>query len=394
MGPIIRLKNCRVLRGRKFQHEDLFVQDGKIINYLRVFYEQKRKPDTVIDCKGHIIAPGFIDLQINGAFGYDFSHNNETVSHAVSEVARELLPSGVIGFCPTLVSSPPEVYQRVLKAIKKTQGGKDGSAVLGLHLEGPFIAMAKRGAHNPNHVRDLSGGITDLREVYGDDLSSVAIVTLAPELDPSGVAIQHLIRQGIIVSLGHSMASLEQGQTGARHGATLITHLFNAMLPFHHRDPGFLGLLSSSVHGQAVRFGLIADGIHTHPETLRLAHRTNPENLVLVTDAVAAMGLSSGTHFIGDMFVVTDGKRALIEGTETLCGCIGTMDACIRQFYASSGCSREEALIAASYHPAQVLGLQSKGLLEIGYDADFVILDDDLNVLSTWIAGEKVWEKQ
>ncbi|OQR69937.1 putative N-acetylglucosamine-6-phosphate deacetylase-like [Tropilaelaps mercedesae] len=413
MGPILRLKNCRVLRNGKFQHDDLFVQDGKIIDYLPIFYEQKRQPDTVIDCGGNIISPGFIDIQINGGFGYDFAYHSETVSEAVGEVARRLLPSGVVGFCPTLVTSKPEVYARVLKAVKKTRGGKDGSAVLGLHLEGPFIAMAKRGAHNPKYLRDLSGGVRDLEEVYGKDLSSVAIVTLAPELDSEGGAIRHLISKGkptvkyvcgiealnfeepgVVVSLGHSMASLEQGQAAVRHGAQLITHLFNAMVPFHHRDPGLLGLLTSNVSDRSVRFGLIADGVHTHPETLSIVYRTNRENLVLVTDAVAAMGLSSGKHFIGDMAVVIDGQRALIEGTETLCGCIGSMDFCVRQFHAASRCSREEALLAASRHPAQVLGLESKGLLEVGYDADFVIVDDDLNVIATWINGEEVWTKQ
>ncbi|XP_003740784.1 N-acetylglucosamine-6-phosphate deacetylase [Galendromus occidentalis] len=391
MTLITRFTNCRVLRNGKLIRDDLYVRDGKIIDYMQIFYEERRKCDIALDCKGRIIAPGFIDLQINGGFGYDFSHDCEKIESAVREVAQRLLSSGVIGFCPTLVTSDPAVYPEVLKKIRKETGGKHGAAILGLHLEGPFIAMDKRGAHNPSYVRTLENGVCDLTDVYGNDLSSVAIVTLAPELDIRREVIKYLSSRGVRVALGHSTASLRDAEIGASNGASLITHLFNAMPLFHHRDPGVVGLLTSEVSPRPLFYGIIADGVHTHFETLRIAHRINPQNLVLVTDAISAMGLENGKHFIGDMQVVIEGKRATIDGTSTLCGCVSSLDFCVRQFHAASGCSIEEALEAASLHPAQALGLANKGSLDVGSDADFVIVNDDIQIQSTWIAGEMVY---
>lgn len=394
MSSIIQFKNCRILVGGELKEEDLYVKSGKIINYQRIFYSDGRSPDVVVDCQGQIIAPGFIDIQFNGGYGYDFSHNVDTIEEAVEAVSKRLLATGVTAYCPTIVTSTPEVYKSTLQKVKPTVGGKHGASVLGLHLEGPFINLNKRGAHNPQHIRALENDVSDIQEVYGNDLSNVAIVTLAPELDTTGKVTKCLTHRGVAVSMGHSEAGLIDGETAANNGATLITHLFNAMLPFHHRDPGLVGLLTSKAIKHPVYYGLIADGCHTHPATLRIAYRTNFDSLILVTDAMSAMGLESGHHFIGDMEVEIKDNRAFIAGTSTLCGSIATMEFCVKQFKKGTRCSTAEALQAASLHPAQALRLDgSKGSLEVGCDADLVQLDDDLNVLSTWIAGECVWKK-
>lgn len=386
--------NCRILRNHKIIDEHLWIENGKIVDPEKVFYDERRLADKRIDCHGDLIAPGFIDIQINGGFGVDFSHDVDSVDANVRKVARGILAHGVTSFCPTLVTSEPEVYRKVLYSLKKTPGGKHGATVLGAHVEGPFISPDKKGAHQLSSIATFEKGFDSLLDVYGN-LSNIAIITLAPELSGCMSIIKKLVEQGITVSLGHSSADINIGEQAVSHGASLITHLFNAMLPFHHRDPGLLGLLSSdNIDSSKVYYGIISDGVHTHPSALRIAYSTHPKGLVLVTDALSALGLGEGTHYLGDRAIEIKNNCAYIAGTSTLCGSITPFNACVQFFKRSTRCSLVEALEVSSLHPATALGIQKqKGTLDFGADADFVILDDRLNVKSTWIAGECVYSK-
>nr|XP_008250215.2 N-acetylglucosamine-6-phosphate deacetylase isoform X1 [Oryctolagus cuniculus] len=433
-APVLQFTNCRILRGGALLREDLWVRGGRILDPEKLFFEERRVADEQRDCGGRILAPGFIDVQINGGFGVDFSQATEDVGSGVSLVARRILSHGVTSFCPTLVTSPPEVYHKVLPQIPVKSGGPHGAGVLGVHLEGPFISREKRGAHPEAHLRSFEAdGFHDVLATYGS-LDNVRIVTLAPELGRSREVIQALTARGICVSLGHSVANLRAAEEAVRSGATFITHLFNAMLPFHHRDPGIVGLLTSDQlpPGRSIFYGMIADGTHTNPAALRVAHRAHPQGLVLVTDAVPALGLGNGRHTLGQQEVEVDGLTAYVAGewvteapgpsqegsrpapastpggphpsstwpfcspgTTTLSGSIAPMDACVRHFLQATGCGVESALEAASLHPAQLLGLEkSKGSLDFGADADFVVLDDALHVQATYIAGELVWQAE
>ncbi|XP_078096637.1 N-acetylglucosamine-6-phosphate deacetylase isoform X2 [Mustelus asterias] len=394
-APITQFQNCHILKDHKLQREDLWVREGKILNPEKLFFDERGYADVQIDCKGSIIAPGFIDTQINGGYGTDFSSSTDNVKCGISMVAHKLLSTGVTSFCPTLVTSPVPIYHQVIPQIEVQDGGPRGAGILGLHLEGPFISKVKKGAHPEEFVRTFEKrGFQDLLDTYGS-LDNVRIVTLAPELDRSGEVIRELVSRGIRVSLGHSIANLSQAEVAVKHGATFITHLFNAMLPFHHRDPGIVGLLTSSEIpvGQSVFYGMIADGIHTNPAALRIACRADPKGLVLVTDAIMAMGLPSGQHALGQQVIEIDGLHAYVTGTKTLSGSIATMDMCVRHLWQVAGCSVEAALEAASLHPAQLLGIeQAKGTLDYGTDADLVLLDKELNVKATYIAEEWVWK--
>ncbi|KAK9534499.1 hypothetical protein VZT92_006940 [Zoarces viviparus] len=396
-ASITQFINCRILREHQLQREDLWVRDGRILDPEKLFFDEQGYADERVNCEGSIIAPGFIDVQINGGYGIDFSQISEDVSSGLSFVSKKILQHGVTSFCPTLVTSPPAVYHKVLPQVKVHDGGRGGAGVLGFHLEGPFISVEKKGAHPESFLRTFqAGGMEDLMEAYGS-LDSVAMVTLAPELAGSQSVVRELCRRGITVSLGHSVANLSQAEEAVHHGASFITHLFNAMLPFHHRDPGIVGLLTSDrvPSGRTVYYGMIADGIHTNPAALRIAHRAHPSGLVLVTDAITAMGLPPGRHTLGQQVVEIQGLHAYVAGTTTLCGSIATMDMCVRHFKQAAGCSVEEALEAASLHPAQLLGLvHKKGNLDYGSDADLVLLDDALNVKATFISGEEVWRKE
>uniref|UniRef100_A0A8D2LZR4 N-acetylglucosamine-6-phosphate deacetylase n=2 Tax=Zonotrichia TaxID=44387 RepID=A0A8D2LZR4_ZONAL len=395
-APIVQFTNCRILREHRLQREDLWVREGKILNPEKLFFDEKGSADVQLDCKDSIIAPGFIDVQINGGFGVDFSLATDDFKSGIDLVSQKILSHGVTSFCPTLVTSPPSVYHQVLPQISVRNGGAHGAGVLGAHLEGPFISKEKKGAHPEHCLRTFeAGAFQDLLATYGS-LDCVQIVTLAPEMRRSSEVIRELTKRGICVSLGHSVANLSQAEEAVQHGATFITHLFNAMLPFHHRDPGIVGLLTSDKipAGRRVFYGMISDGIHTNPAALRIAHRAHPKGLVLVTDAIAGMGLAPGRHTLGQQVVEIDGLNTYIAGTKTLSGSVATMDTCVRHFQEATGCSVETALEAASLHPAQLLGLEhKKGTLDYDSDADFLMLNDSLYVQATYIAGEEVWRQ-
>lgn len=395
-ASITQFVNCRILRDHRLQREDLWVREGQILDPEKLFFDEKGFADERIDCEGSIVAPGFIDVQINGGYGVDFSQPSAEVAAGVRLVGKKILEHGVTSFCPTLVTSPPSVYHQVLPQIKVEDGGPHGAGVLGVHVEGPFISLEKKGAHPEQFLQTFSGpGLSDLLRTYGS-LDAVSVVTLAPELEHSVAAVTELSQRGITVSLGHSVANLSQAEDAVQHGASFITHLFNAMLPFHHRDPGIVGLLTSDrvPPDRTVFYGMISDGIHTNPAALRIAHRAHPRGLVLVTDAITAMGLPPGRHTLGQQVIEIQGLHAYVAGTQTLCGSIAPMDSCVRHFLQASGCRAEEALEAASLHAAQLLGLSHrKGSLQYGRDADLVLLDDDLNVRATFISGAEVWRK-
>ncbi|XP_024081218.1 N-acetylglucosamine-6-phosphate deacetylase isoform X1 [Cimex lectularius] len=393
MGIITKFTNCRILRDHKIFWEDLWVRDGKVIDPLKLFYVEKKHYDRVVDLEGALVSPGFIDLQINGGFGVDFSHDLLKDPSGLDKVAKGILAHGVTSFCPTIVTSKAHVYQRILPLLKRRKGGIWGAEILGAHVEGPFISAEKKGAHSEADICEFENEISTVQQIYGD-LNNIMIVTLAPEKKNALKVVNALSSQGIVVSVGHSMASYVVAEEAVLNGANLITHLFNAMLPFHHRDPGIVGLLGMDSKS-TVYYGVIADGIHTHHSTLRIAYKSHPEGVVLVTDAISAMGLGDGNHYLGEKVIQIKNGRACIAGTSTLCGSVATMIDCISHFIRAIRCPLVEALEAASMHPAAVLGLETKkGTLNYGSDADFVVLDDSLSILSTWIRGECVYSKK
>ncbi|KFW92624.1 Putative N-acetylglucosamine-6-phosphate deacetylase, partial [Phalacrocorax carbo] len=374
--------------------EDLWVREGKILNPEKLFFDEKGFADIQLDCKDSIIAPGFIDVQINGGFGVDFSLATDDFKSGIDLVSQKILSHGVTSFCPTLVTSPPSVYHQVLPQISIRNGGAHGAGILGAHLEGPFISKEKKGAHPEHCLRTFeAGAFQDLLATYGS-LDCVRIVTLAPEMKRSSEVIQELTNRGICVSLGHSVANLSQAEEAVQHGATFITHLFNAMLPVSSQGHLPCTGIAFSAFSLAPHRCVFSSLFYTNPAALRIAHRAHPKGLVLVTDAIAGMGLAPGRHTLGQQVVEIDGLNTYIAGTKTLSGSVATMDTCVRHFQEATGCSVETALEAASLHPAQLLGIEhQKGTLNYDSDADFLMLNDGLYVQATYIAGEEVWRQ-
>lgn len=363
--PIVRFRGGRLLRNSSLVEEDLWIQGSRII-------VPAAHCDEEVDVQGKIIAPGFIDLQINGAYGRDFS----TDPDALEMICPVLPRHGVTSFLPTIISSTPEEYQRLLpRLVEQMKNPPAGSIPLGLHLEGPFLHLDFAGAHPREKL-------SSIHNCYGS-LDNVKMVTLAPECH-QGLEFMHMLKEkGIIASAGHTQATYREALQAIQGGISCVTHLFNGMPPFHHREPGWIGAALT----QEVFFSIILDGIHVHPAAVNMAWKANPKGLFLVSDAMAALGLGDGTYRLGGQGVTVQGSTATLSGTNTLAGSVLGLDQAVRNLRAWSGCSSAEALEAASLKPANILGLTHKGRLDVGADADFIILDRDLNLLTTYVFG-------
>lgn len=339
------------------------------------------QPDpAVFDAR--IIAPGFIDLQVNGGYGIDFGEEPQRIP----EVAAWLPETGCTAFLPTIISSFAERYRRVFDALPAIEGAEPvhGARVLGLHLEGPFLAPAKKGAHAWDAIEAAGDRLFD--ELLQED--AVRLVTLAPERPGAMERIARLVERCVLVSLGHSNATYEQFEAGIEAGARMATHLFNAMSQLDSRAPGAVG---AALVDERVTVGLIADGIHTHPATLRLTARAKgTPGIALVSDMMAAAGMPPGTYSLNDIPVSVDATSArLADGR--LAGSILTMDAAVRGMVAWGGVSVPDALTMATETPARLLGLDDLGTLASGARADLVVLSPDLAVTETWIGGRATY---
>lgn len=372
-----RFFNARVLLDHRIQEGELWVANGKIIS-------PQLRADDEMDVKGKIIAPGFIDLQINGGFGCDFSINPEKID----EVAEQLLQYGVVAFLPTVISSAPERYLAVLPKLQPRIFGSKGAAILGIHLEGPYFSSAYPGAHNPQFILSCFEGAVE--KTYGN-LRGVKLVTLAPEI-PGGIQlIEQLKERGIFAAAGHSAATFSQMRAGIDVGIGLATHLFNAMPPYHHRDPAIVG---SALLNPLLPYSLIVDGVHLCPESVLLCWRCNPKGLILISDATQALGLPDGNYKLGTLDIEMHGEQIYLSGTNTIAGSNLNLSKAVRLLHAFTHCSKAEALEAASLKPAQFIQIfPSKGTLAVGADADFILLTDDLEVEATYLGGQLAWQK-
>ena len=320
---------------------------------------------------GDIIVPGFLDLQVNGLAGNDAASG----AAAITEISRRLPQYGVVGFLPTLISRPLTEANRFVEACGAAES--PGAAVLGAHVEGPFLNPKYAGAHDPRClVRPEPEKVHALLEF------PPAIVTLAPELPGALDAIRALTAAGVVVSAGHSGATMAEANAGFDAGIRFGTHLFNAMSPLHHREPGLPGALLTD---EQITIGLIADGVHVHPSMLSLAVKTaGAERIALTTDQTAAAGSPPGPYVIAGRETFSDGTSVrLADGT--LAGSVATMDHLVRVMAGRPGVGLRRAVEMASATPARLLGLD-RGV-RAGAPADLAVLTPDLRVRLTLVGG-------
>ena len=335
-------------------------------------------PTTVIDAP--IVSPGFVDLQVNGAYGVEVHDSAD----ALALIARSLPATGVTAFLPTIISSLPDAYDRAF-AVHDAARGSAGARILGLHLEGPFLAPERKGAHPVEAIEDATDEL--FARLVG--WPSLRLMTLAPERHGGIERIRQLVARGVLVSLGHSESTWEQFETGVDAGARMATHLYNAMSSFTHREPHAAG---AALTDDRVTVGLISDGVHSHPASVRLAVRAKGvERVALVTDQMAAAGMPPGRYQLGGQSVETDGRSAILK-PGVLAGSIVLMHDAVRLAAEFAGISLASAIRMATEVPAALLGEPTLGRLVIGGAADVVLLGGDLAVRATWVDGRQVFD--
>lgn len=321
------------------------------------------------------ILPGLVDVQINGAFGDDFANP----SADLDRICKGMLRFGVTGFVPTVVSCPAAAYGPILANLRRPHR-PDEARVLGVHIEGPFISPLYPASHDARHIR--LPNIDEVARWIGE--GDIRLVTLAPEVAGAPALISFLVKRGVRVSFGHTNASWDEARLAVESGASLATHLFNAMRPFKHRDPGVVGFVLAT-HTPA---GFIADGNAISFETIRMVIRIKaPDELVLISDAIAGLGMPPGRYPLAGREFISDGTCGrLLDGT--LCGSLLPMNMAIRNLVEKAGVDPSSAVRFATANPARAIGREdSVGHVEVGRAADVVLLNESWDVEATIVGG-------
>ncbi len=343
-----------------------------------------RQPD--LELGTGVLVPGLVDLQVNGYFGEDL---RTAGAAGWAAVAGGLTATGATSFMPTFITSPlAELTQSLRSAAVIATGLPAGGArVLGVHVEGPFIAASRAGAHNPAWIIPPSAAA--IGELLAAGAGLVALVTLAPEVAGGIAAVRQLTAAGVLVSVGHSDATAAQVAAAAGAGARMVTHLYNAQRPMHHREPGVVG---QALADARLTSGLIADLRHVAGQPCVIAFAAAPGRICLVTDAAACAGMPPGAYLLGgEPIELPPGNgEPPVRADGTLAGSALRMDAAVANMTAA-GVGLTAAVAAASRVPADLIGRPELGRIAPGAAADLAWLGDDLRAKATWVAGEKVF---
>ncbi|GLY18782.1 N-acetylglucosamine-6-phosphate deacetylase [Kineosporia sp. NBRC 101677] len=363
---------------------DVVLAEGRVVSVGSVSSPVTHSGE-VLDATGLTLVPGLIDLQVNGAAGVDITADPE----GLWRVAAALPRYGVTSFLPTLVTTDVRTRLRAMEVL--ADGRPDavpaGARPLGLHFEGPMLAPAGKGAHDERFLRSPS---LDLIEGW-DPESGVLMATLAPELPGALEVIRELADRGVLVSMGHTAATLEQFEAGAAAGARAVTHLYNAMTPFHHQQPGPAGAV---LDGGGLVAGVIVDGLHVHPRTVSLTwNALGSQRFLAVSDTTAALGQPDGEARLGSRrVIIRNGSVRLADDGTTLAGSAVSLDQCLRLLATFTGRELGEVLPAATTVPAALLGRDDLGRIRPGSVADLVLLNDDQFPVATLVEGNLVYD--
>lgn len=364
-----------------FMEGSFIVEDGIFKSVETSGLSEAVQPGYV-DLGGKLVLPGLVDIHIHGAAGADFSDGDPA---GLEKMARYLATKGITSFAPTSMTLPYEQLSRAFLTAAKLKRDlpKDCAEPVGINMEGPFFSEKKRGAQNAAYL--CSPDISAFMELYEECGGMIGIVSVAPEL-PGACEFAEAVSKKCRVAIAHTDADYDETAAMIRAGASHLTHLYNAMPPFHHRDPGVIG---AAFENDEVTAELICDGVHSHPSAVRAAFKLFPGRICLVSDSLRCCGLPDGTYELGGQTVYLSGGVArLADGT--LAGSVSNLFDCVKNAV-RFGVPIQEAVTAATIRPARVVGCDREaGSIEVGKKADFLVCSSELELEQVFVRGNRV----
>ncbi|MDW5545163.1 N-acetylglucosamine-6-phosphate deacetylase [Streptococcus mutans] len=342
----------------------------------------------VLDYSGYEIAPGFVDTHIHGFAGADVMDNKE---ESLATMSRELLSAGVTSFLPTGLTASFETLNKVCQTTAKFAGKETGARIQGLFFEGPYFTEKYKGAQNPSYMRNPS--TSELDQWLASSKGLLKKIALAPEREGTAEFISYACKRGVVVALGHSDATYQEAVEAVEAGASVWVHAYNGMRGLNHREPGMVGAVYNIPNTYAE---LICDGYHVHICVCDiLLHQKRPDHVVLITDCMSAGGQPDGDYMLGEYLVTVENGTARLKSNGALAGSILQLKDGVKNIVDWGLVSKADAIMMASLIPAISVGIDDVcGQIKEGHLADFIVLDKEMNLRATYLAGKKVYECQ
>ena len=367
-----------IKNAKMFRSDGTFEQSAIAVDGQRFSTESTTGKE--FDAKGCYAIPGLIDLHIHGCVGHDFSDSD---IDGIVKMTQYQASNGVSAICPTTLTLPEEQLTLACRRIASTPALNDGASIVGIHLEGPFLSPNKIGAQNSDYVNPPNLDMFRRLQVASDGL--VKLLSIAPEI-PGAMELIDALKDEICCSLAHTTADYDTATQALRRGARQVTHLFNAMPPLAHREPGVIGAAIDSPH---CNVELICDGVHVHPAAVRAAFKLfGDERIILISDSFMAAGLGDGTYKMGRLKVKVKGNLAQLAEGETIAGSVTTLMGIVRTTVTQMNIPLGIAVKCASVNPAKALGIYDEhGSISPGKFANLVLLNDDLSINRVLLRG-------
>ncbi len=382
------LKNVKIITPFRIVDNGAIVIKGKQIANMGRTSDVVIGPDVPVhDLHGMTVTPGFIDLLVHGGGGKGFADDSD---ESIKTISDFFFSHGTTGMLASLFSKRIDLLKKDVNRIATYSEQHKDSNIWGIHMEGPFINPLIKGAHKIEYLWEPN--VDMWNDLNSSARGSIKLMTIAPELPGNIDVIRAAASQGVVPSIGHTLALYDDIEKAIDNGAAHVTHMFNAMRPFHHREPG---IMVAALLRNELKVELIADGIHVDPIVMKLLHNIKGSGgIILVTDAIRACGMPDGDYHFMDQKIIVKDKRAYLENGSTLAGSTLTMEEAIRNMVRLVGVPITDAVRMASLNGAKVLGLEhQKGILAVGKDADLVVMDDDFNVHATIYEGMVKFQK-
>lgn len=378
------------ISAKGFYCEDGFKEGGYlpvVDGHFGQWQSQLPEGADVLDYSGFQIAPGLVDTHIHGFSGYDVMDNSK---ESLLGMSQALLSAGVTSFLPTALTAPFEELKAICATVAETTGQEKGAKIQGLYFEGPYFTETYKGAQNPKYMGNPS--LEQLQAWQEAAQGKLLKLALAPEREGVTDFIREATKQGVVIALGHSNANYEEAIAAVEAGGSVWVHVYNGMRGFNHREPGMVG---AAFNSPGTIGELIADGHHVHPAACQvLIKQKTPEKVALITDCMSAGGQPDGDYMLGELPVIVENGTARLKEGGNLAGSILQLKEAVKNVVDWDLVTVEEAIRMATLVPAKSVGLENTcGSLRAGLPADFIVLDDALELQATYVNGRKGWEK-